>query len=338
MFSDTHGNKDPDTHSRTLRDYHLLLWDKLLPNGKRFSLTSTQKAPYYLTYRSVVEEFVLSSDSIVHTYSRRRKDASISNIVKQVDPMRIMDFYALASTIGGYIIFPANQIDRKPTINCIRAMHPKIGDRFDFALECIRRWYIGIESPLSAHLDRYGSFFRLFLDFQGYYRFFLLDDLVDTDTECIRFWLPFSDFGKIRPIPDCLDEYLEYMKNITEFTKARNARITTFTEQINRILTSDEFSTAAAIFEWTFAKTMPQCPHEYIVRGKTADDNTYIAMFRTIEAHGVWGIWKNTRHQYLHPGDGHYYWKMTDDISESIIINRATEANQQYLPMPDDMR
>jgi hypothetical protein len=91
------------------------------------------------------------------------------------------------------------------------------------------------------------------------------------------------------------------------------------------ILTNNEFASAAQSFTWTYAKTMPQCPHEYIVRGKTADDATYFAMFRTIEVHGVWGKWNDMPRQYLHPGDSYYYWKMTDDISESIIINRAKE-------------
>lgn len=30
---------------------------------------------------------------------------------------------------------------------------------------------------------------------------------------------------------------------------------------------------------WTFAKTMPECPHWYLVRGKTVDEDTYFAMF-----------------------------------------------------------
>ena len=94
---------------------------------------------------------------------------------------------------------------------------------------------------------------------------------------------------------------------------------------MSEVLSNIEFVSASQSFIWTFAKTMPQCPHEYIVRGKTADDTTYFAMFRTIEAHGVWDKWSDTPRQYLHPGDGYYYWKMTDDMCESIIINRAKE-------------
>ena len=94
---------------------------------------------------------------------------------------------------------------------------------------------------------------------------------------------------------------------------------------MRRVHNNNEFRTAAASFTWTFAKTMPECPHWYIVRGKTADDETYFAMFRAIEERGVWREWNGTPQQYLHPGDGYYYWKMTDDIEESIIINRASE-------------
>jgi hypothetical protein len=104
---------------------------------------------------------------------------------------------------------------------------------------------------------------------------------------------------------------------------AHNMRIVK--NETNKILNDAEFIAVAAAFAWTFAKTMPQCPHEYIVRGKTADENTYISMFRTIEMRGEWGAWNNTPRQYLHPGDGYYYWKMTDDMWESIIINRAKE-------------
>jgi uncharacterized protein YjlB len=97
-------------------------------------------------------------------------------------------------------------------------------------------------------------------------------------------------------------------------------------------LANPEFITAAASLTWTYAKTMPQNPHEYIVRGKTADEDTYCAMFRTIEERGEWGSWNDEKYQYFHPGDGYYYWKMTDNIAESVIINRAREASSAVQP------
>ena len=92
-----------------------------------------------------------------------------------------------------------------------------------------------------------------------------------------------------------------------------------------KIMSDGEYIAVAKSCFWTYAKTMSQCPHEYIVRGKTADDETYFSMFQTIEERGKWREWCGTKYQYLHPGDGFYYWKMTDIIEESIIINRAKE-------------
>ena len=57
-------------------------------------------------------------------------------------------------------------------------------------------------------------------------------------------------------------------------------------------------------------------------------DKTYFAMFNAIEERGEWGKWNDTPYQYLYPGDGFYYWKMTDTVEESIILNRAKEENQ----------
>jgi len=223
MYVDTPEKKDPDTYSRTLRDYHLFLWSKPLPNGKIFALTGKDERPYNLYHSSDLGDFRLSSDCFGHTYSKRSNMADIVSAVPKAD---IVAFWELAFTIGSYIIFPANIIDNRPTINGIRGMNRLINDRFDFTLECIRRWYSDIESPLSVHLNRYHDFFQLFEDFQGYVRFFLLDDLVDMDSCSIRFWLPFTDFGKSNPLPADVVEYKEYMNNIMKFINARNMRIT----------------------------------------------------------------------------------------------------------------
>jgi hypothetical protein len=60
------------------------------------------------------------------------------------------------------------------TINGARGFHPKIKDRFDLTVECIRRHYVDDPSPLSDTLARYEDFFGLFGDFRGYVDFFLL--------------------------------------------------------------------------------------------------------------------------------------------------------------------
>ena len=170
--SDTPEGKDPDSHSPTLRRYHRLLWSKQLPNGRFFELSDTTSG-VYLHHRSELGEFRLSSDGISHTYKYVKR---MSHIIGQVPKDDVEEFYSLASTIAGYIVFPSNQIDKKVTINAARGMSRQIGDRFDLTLECIRRYYENLPSPLSVILERYSYYFDLFGDFEGYVDFFLLQD------------------------------------------------------------------------------------------------------------------------------------------------------------------
>ena len=123
------------------------------------------------------------------------------------------------------IIFPCKQIDRKRTMNCARGMHGKIRDRFDLTLECIRLWYLGQDNPLYVVIERYKSFFELFVDFKGYVEFFLLQDLIDEKTQRIKFWLPYEDFHHQIVVPRDKDEYQLYMESVLSFVKLRNQRI-----------------------------------------------------------------------------------------------------------------
>tara|TARA_B100001175_G_scaffold236482_1_gene202830 strand:- start:1003 stop:1248 length:246 start_codon:yes stop_codon:yes gene_type:complete len=63
-------------------------------------------------------------------------------IISQIDTEKINSFYSVCCTIGGYILFPAKKIDTKLTINCHRGLHPKLIDRWDLSLECIRCFYL----------------------------------------------------------------------------------------------------------------------------------------------------------------------------------------------------
>ena len=219
VYSDTPKGKDPDTHSPTLRRYHKILWSKPLPNGANFDLDDN--TPKVLHHHSELGEFFLSSDSIGHTYSRVK---SMSHIVDQIPPKEINSFFSLASTIGGFILFPARRIDNKMTINGSRGLNPKIKDRFDLTLECIRRFYSNENSPLSDTLQRYSRFFSLFQDFKGYVDFFLLQDLVEENYLAIKPFLPFNGFD-YPPLPNNVEAYKSYKKNMMDFVRARNHRI-----------------------------------------------------------------------------------------------------------------
>lgn len=220
VYSDTPVGKDPDQWSSTLQLYHARLWSKPLPDGRFFTLSTTTRGAY-LHHSSEQGEFFLSSDSIGHTY---RNSKPMAEVISQVPEDELDAFFALASTIGAYTIFPARTVNRKPTINGARGMHPKVGDRFDLTLECIRLHYTGGKSPLSAALERYETFFSLFGDFVGYVDFFLFQDLISSETGRINFFLPFTDF-KSSPYPNDIDAYRAYREAVTTFITARNTRI-----------------------------------------------------------------------------------------------------------------
>ena len=84
-------------------------------------------------------------------------------VISQVPDSEIAMFLSSVYTIGGMMIFPGNKIDGKITINGARGFNPKIADRFDLTLECIRRHYRKEPSPLGQVLERYGGFFALFV-------------------------------------------------------------------------------------------------------------------------------------------------------------------------------
>lgn len=122
------------------------------------------------------------------------------------------------------MIFPANQIQRKWTINQARGCLRRIGDRFDLTVECIRRHYDGGKSPLAETLNRYADFFGLFGDFQGYVDFFLLHDLLENGSDSVKFFLPFDDFNS-SAAPRDRSAYDNYRARAVEFIGARNQRI-----------------------------------------------------------------------------------------------------------------
>jgi len=134
------------------------------------------------------------------------------------------EFQAIGYTMGGMMLFPSNKVDRKMTLNGARGWHPRIADRLDLTLECIRRHYQDEVSPLSATLMRYQDFFTLFGNFAGYVDHFLLEDLVSEDDEGILSFMPFDNFKKPH-VPRDVETYREYRRRSMEFVRARNRRI-----------------------------------------------------------------------------------------------------------------
>jgi len=218
--SDTPPGQDPDALSPTLRKYHKLLWSKPLPDGPVFDLVDTNPEAY-LYHQSEIGEFFLSSDTVVPSFTRENK---IAHIINQIPVEELDSFNTIGYTIGAMMVFPGNRIGRKMTINGARGFHPRIKDRFDLTVECIRRHYLNVDSPLSDTLKRYADFFDLFENFRGYVEFFLLHDIVTEDLSTVKFFAPFDDF-KISPLPSSREAYTRYKQLAVEFIEARNCRI-----------------------------------------------------------------------------------------------------------------
>ena len=214
------GGKDPDANSPTLRRYHQLLWSKSLPSGALFELDDTTPG-VYLHHQSDLGEYFLSSDSVLQTFTRWVR---MKPITEQFPEEENESFRTIGYTIGGMMIFPANTVDGLMTINGARGFNRRIADRMDLTLECVRRFYSGIASPLTDTFDRYADFFALFEDFRGYVEFFLLHDLVQRDGDEVRFFMPFDNFES-PSVPGNVDTFREYRRRSIEFAVARNRRI-----------------------------------------------------------------------------------------------------------------
>jgi len=73
--------------------------------------------------------------------------------------------------------------------------------------------------------------------------------------------------------------------------------------------------------EWTYAKTMPKWPHEYLVRVRV-DEELFERLVRHIRANGYRGRFYSKSITYYEE-DGLLYWTMGAPVEETIIINRC---------------
>lgn len=77
--------------------------------------------------------------------------------------------------------------------------------------------------------------------------------------------------------------------------------------------------------KWTFARTMPDWPHEYLVREKV-DPRLFEAMVQHIREHGYEGRFYTKAITYF-AEDGMLYWTMGAPLEDTIIINRCREGD-----------
>ena len=75
--------------------------------------------------------------------------------------------------------------------------------------------------------------------------------------------------------------------------------------------------------QWTYTKSMPLAPHEYIVKDKCPLTEEEFEYFVTIQRqYGVKERWGKYNNSYLY-FDDYKYWTMGAPLAETIVINRA---------------
>lgn len=79
--------------------------------------------------------------------------------------------------------------------------------------------------------------------------------------------------------------------------------------------------------KWTFAKSMPENPHDWSFRGDWKSDKLFVDVVRYIRRHGVSGRFFKTKFIYFFH-NGFKYWTMGNPVSyknkkKTYILNRA---------------
>lgn len=219
------GYSDPDSSSPMLQEYHRILWSRELPNGQIMELQKGIESNY-LTWNG----FRFGSDSIIVSFRYYRYKNILEEFAKRVGDYKryYEELLHRSYTIGGAIIFPKHQ----DSMNQCRGTNKLIADRWDLTLECIRRHYAGVDSPLSYVTESHRSFYELFVDFKGYVDYFLLKDCVSQDYSSVNIWDGNGDFLE-DGLPKTVDDYASFLDKEIAFLEKRNARISKFCKENN---------------------------------------------------------------------------------------------------------
>ena len=89
------------------------------------------------------------------------------------------------------------------------------------------------------------------------------------------------------------------------------------------VIFPEELRTFVASELWTYAKTMPDWPHEYIVRERV-DQDLFERTVIHIRANGYLGHFYRKEITYYEE-DGIVYWTMGSPLKETTIINRCRQ-------------
>ncbi|UTT70559.1 hypothetical protein NMQ03_05320 [Arthrobacter sp. DNA4] len=217
---------DADRDSPRLRMHHQLLWTKKLNSGILFApiAPSVRRNGYLIfTDPSGVSHWY-GSDAITNSYSTWLRPKALVSAVAGLDSEQKSRYLHPEYSIGSAMIWPVRSRDL-PTMNTARGLRPRIADRIDLTLECIRRHYAGeSDSPLADVIAAYADFFELFDGFQEFVEFFHFQDLVTPGFDEVEFFLPFDNFR--RPgTPATTAEYVTYREASLNFIAGRGRRM-----------------------------------------------------------------------------------------------------------------
>lgn len=235
---------DPDVNSYNLYEAHIRVWNI---QHKKFNIKDIKRnGRCRCEIITEDEQVILGSDSIMSIYWHRTY-GNMPEIMKKISQTKsnykefIKEYLKKANTIGGFILFPrhANSINQR------RGRKP-FDDRFDLALECIRRAFMNESfssyNPLFNISAEDKDFFRMFGEgkagFEKYAEFFCLNgswvkngkvlnllyngenkDKTGRNAKTLDEW----DFSQ-EPLPNSA-EWWTFYRNIMNRLDARNEQI-----------------------------------------------------------------------------------------------------------------
>ena len=90
-------NPDPGGSSPTLLHYDHLLWSKPLPSGRHFELILRRQTPFALLHDSDLGKFLLTSDLVLATFTRR---SDMEAIIGHLPPADIDERASISATLN----------------------------------------------------------------------------------------------------------------------------------------------------------------------------------------------------------------------------------------------
>ena len=85
---------------------------------------------------------------------------------------------------------------------------------------------------------------------------------------------------------------------------------------------------------WTYAKTMPKWPHEYVQLWRSTSDEAFFRFVMTIRRLGYDEPFLTKRHRYLDM-DGRRYWTMGDLLETTWVLNRVANREPDHPMAPN---